>query len=110
MMNDVVVGDIFVYMVPFADKSMEKPRPVLIVSAPNTKGDIMVLAGSSKTSLWNETYQLIIRQEDLAEGILEKQTVFPCSKQLVASPKFFRAKIGALKPNKIEKVLRLITL
>jgi CDP-6-deoxy-D-xylo-4-hexulose-3-dehydrase len=105
---NIAVGDIFVYLVPFTDKAMEKPRPVLVVSGPNSKGDIMVLAGSSKIHQWNEPWQMVIQQDDLWEGRLDDVTVFPCSKQLVASPKLFSTKIGSLRPEKTEKTLRMI--
>ncbi|CAD6490162.1 MAG: UDP-4-amino-4-deoxy-L-arabinose--oxoglutarate aminotransferase [Candidatus Argoarchaeum ethanivorans] len=105
---NIAVGDIFVYLVPFTDKVMEKPRPVLVVSGPNSKGDIMVLVGSSKIRQWNEPWQMVIQQDDLREGRLDDATVFPCSKQLVVSPKLFSTKIGSLRPEKIEKTLRMI--
>ncbi len=105
---NIAVGDIFVYLVPFTDKTMEKPRPVLIVSGPNSKGDVTVITGSSKIHHWNEPWQMVIKQDDLQEGRLYDPTVFPCSKQLVVSPKLFRAKIGNLTPEKVNKILRMI--
>ena len=108
MNRNIAVGDIFVYLVPFTDKAMEKPRPVLVVSGPNSKGDIMVLAGSSKIHQWNEPWQMVIQQDDLRDGRLDDATVFPCSKQLIVSPKLFVTKIGSLEPEKIEKILRMI--
>ena len=108
MNRNIAVGDIFVYLVPFTDKAMEKPRPVLVVSGPNSKGDIMVLAGTSRIHHWNEPWQMVIQQDDLRDGRLDDATVFPCSKQLVVSPKLFSTKIGSLEPEKIEKTLRMI--
>jgi CDP-6-deoxy-D-xylo-4-hexulose-3-dehydrase len=108
MNRNIAVGDIFVYLVPFTDKAMEKPRPVLVVSGPNSKGDIMVLAGSSKIHHWNEPGQMVIQQDDLRDGRLDDATVFPCSKQLIVSPKLFVAKIGSIEPEKIENILRMI--
>jgi CDP-6-deoxy-D-xylo-4-hexulose-3-dehydrase len=105
---NIAVGDIFVYLVPFTDKAMEKPRPVMVVSGPNSKGDLMILAGSSKIHQWNESWQMVIQQDDLWDGRLDDATVFPCSKQLVVSPKLFVTKIGSLRPEKIEKTLRMI--
>jgi CDP-6-deoxy-D-xylo-4-hexulose-3-dehydrase len=108
MNRNIAVGDIFVYLVPFTDRAMEKPRPVLVVSGPNSKGDIMVLAGSSRLHHWHEPWQMVIQQDDLRDGRLDDATVFPCSKQLVVSPKLFSTKIGSLEPEKIEKTLRMI--
>lgn len=103
------IGDIFVYLAPFTDKALDKPRPVLVVSYPNSKGDVMVLAGSSRIDRWNEPWQIVIYPQEVIGGELKHTTMFPCSKQLVISPKFFRAKIGSLSQQKVEQILRQIS-
>lgn len=101
------IGDIFIYAVPFADKKRQKPRPTVIISGPNSKGDFLAIAGSSKIHKWNEQWQTIIHPNDLIEGTLEDITVFPCSKQIAVDPKFFQIKIGMLKYEKIKEILQL---
>ena len=108
MNTAITIGEMFIYLVPFTDKSMEKPRPVLVVSGPNSKGDFMVIAGSFKIQQWNEKHQIVISPDDLQTGRLNNSIIFPCSKQLVARPKFFAAKIGKLQPVKIEQILRML--
>ena len=106
--NEITVGDICVCVAPYLNQKKQNPRPVIVVSPPNSKGDVMVLAGSSRIEKWNESFQVIIHPNDIIEGTLKAPTVFPCSKQLVISPKLLRARIGRLSADKLETVLRRI--
>ena len=107
--NDVRIGEIFIYDVPFADSKKHKPRPVVVIAPPNSKGDILILAGSSKISNWNNDEVLIVKPQDLEEGgILNELTVFPLSKQLLVTTRFLKRKIGHLKKSKIDQLQRLI--
>lgn len=101
-------GDIFVYNVPFVDGKQTKPRPVLVTSSPNSKGDVMGIPGSSKVERWAEDYQITVKSDDLLEGQLVKLTVFPVSKQMVFSPKFFSGKVGVLKQSCLDYALRQV--
>lgn len=101
-------GTIHIYKVPFVDASGAKPRPVLITSLPNSKGDVMGIPGSTRTHQWNEANQLIINPEDMLTGELDKSSVFPVSKQMVFSPRFFCGEVGAVNAKTLEKVMRLV--
>ncbi|MHB1730876.1 MAG: lipopolysaccharide biosynthesis protein RfbH, partial [Leptospirillum sp.] len=106
-MHDAVIpGDIYIYQVPFVDGAQIKPRPVLVTSFPNTKGDVQGIPGSSRIEQWDEPYQIIVTEKDLASGDLPKPTVFPVSKQMVFSPQFFRGKVGSLKTACLDAALR----
>ena len=102
MSESIKQGEIYIYKVPFVDGSEAKPRPVLLTSLPNSKGDVMGIPGSSKIENWHEPYQVKIAPEDMAEGQLDMVTVFPISKQMVFSPRFFAAKVGALTTKSLE--------
>lgn len=102
-------GDIYVYKVPFVDGSKAKPRPVLVTSLPNSKGDVQGIPGSTQTENWDEAHQVLLESDDLTEGTLDKVSVFPVSKQMVFSPRFFVAKVGAVKPAVLEAALRQVT-
>jgi len=106
----VKIGEIYIYDVPFTDSGQHKPRPVVVIAPPNSKGDILILAGSSKMENWakEETFQ--VRPEDLEDGLLNDNTVFPVSKKLLVTAKFLRKRIGLLKKNKIDQLQRLIFL
>jgi CDP-6-deoxy-D-xylo-4-hexulose-3-dehydrase len=109
-MHDVVKpGDIYIYKVPFVEGTQTKPRPVLITSLPNSKGDVLGLPGSSRVDQWNEPYQIIVTGEDLISGSLPKPTVFPATKQMVFSPRFFSGKVGSMKPTYLDAALRKVS-
>src|SRR3989338_6261526 len=99
---------IHIYKVPFVDANRTKPRPVLITSLPNSKGDVMGIPGSSQMHQWNEANQAVINPEDMLTGELDKPTVFPVSKQMVFYPRFFCGEVGAVSVKTLEKVMRLI--
>ena len=101
-------GDIYIYKVPFVDGTQTKPRPVLVTSLPNTKGDVLGIPGSSRVDQWNEPYQIIVKEEDLDAGDLAKPTVFPASKQMVFSPRFFSGKVGSVKAACLDAALRQV--
>ena len=68
----------------------------------------MGIPGSSQVHQWNEVNQLIINTEDLLNGGLGKPTVFPVSKQMVFSPRFFCGEVGTVKPETLDKIMRLV--
>jgi len=104
----VKIGEIYIYDLPFADSGQHKPRPVVVIAPPNSKGDILILAGSSKMENWAKEEIFQVKPEDLEEGLLNDYTVFPVSKQLLVTAKFLRKRIGVLKKIKIDQLQRLI--
>ena len=99
-------GDLYIYKVPFVDGTQSKPRPVLIISTPNSKGDVQGIPGSAQIANWSESHQIVLKPDDLSEGVLSDVSVFPISKQMVLSPRFFAAKIGTVKNSVLEEALR----
>ncbi|EGW22958.1 DegT/DnrJ/EryC1/StrS aminotransferase [Methylobacter tundripaludum SV96] len=106
--NQFQPGTIHIYKVPLVGASGSSTRPVLITSLPNSKGDVMGIPGSSQIHQWNEANQLIINPEDLLTGGLDKATVFPVSKQMIFSPRFFCGEVGTVKTATLEKAIRLV--
>lgn len=108
-LNTAKIGEIYIYDVPFTDSIQQKPRPVVIIAPPNSKGDILIIAGSSKIENWNKEEVFHARPQDLEDGgLLKDNTVFPVSKQLLITPKFLKKKLGQLKKIKIDQLQRLI--
>jgi len=103
------IGEIWIYKVPFVDAKGAKPRPVVIISAPNSKGDVRGIPGSSKVEQWNEPFQQVVSPDDVENGKLDDITLFPASKQMVFCPKFFAVKVGDLKKNILEIILRQVS-
>jgi CDP-6-deoxy-D-xylo-4-hexulose-3-dehydrase len=107
-LDSVKIGEIYIYDVPFTDSDQHKPRPVVVIAPPNSKGDILIIAGSSKIGSWDKEEVFHVKPHDLEAGILNDNTVFPVSKQLLVTIKFLKVRIGQLKKNKIDQLQRLI--
>src|ERR1035437_3326868 len=107
-LNTVKIGEIYIYDVPFTDSGQHKPRPVVVIAPPNSKGDILVIAGSSKMGNWDKEEVFQVKPLDLEEGLLNDNTVFPVSKQLIVTSKFLKKRIGLLKKLKIDQLQRLL--
>lgn len=108
MTEPVQVGDIFVVVVPFIEGTGAKPRPVLVTSLPNSKGDVRGIPGSSRLSQWREPYQIEIGPNDLEVGELGRATVFPASKQMVFSPRLFKGYVGRVNSMCLDQALRAV--
>ncbi len=105
------VGEIYIYQVPFVDNPKKsKPRPVLIISEPNSKGDIIVLAGTSKEVNWNTEESLMFTPNDIDDCLLSDNTVFPISKQVLISSSRLKIKVGLLNTISLKKVLKSLSL
>ena len=107
-LSTIKIGEIYIYDVPFADSDEHKPRPVVVIAPPNSKGDILIIAGSSETGNWTNEETFHVTPQDLAEGILHDNTVFPVSKKLLVTNKFLKKRVGQLKTSKIDQLQRLI--
>jgi CDP-4-dehydro-6-deoxyglucose reductase, E1 len=107
-LNTVKIGEIYIYDVPFTDSDRHKPRPVVVIAPPNSKADILVIAGSSKIGNWDKEEVFQVKPKDLEEGLLNDNTVFPISKQLIVTSKFLKKRIGLLKKLKIDQLQRLL--
>ena len=107
-LNTVTIGEIYIYDVPFTDSGQHKPRPVVVISPPNQKGDILIIAGSLKIGNWGSEEVFQVMPQDMEDGILNDNTVFPISKQLLVTSKFLKKRIGLLKKTKIDQLQRLI--
>jgi hypothetical protein len=57
MTSGYQIGDLVVYKVEYKDTEglvRGKPRPLIIISEPNSKGDYLAIAGSTKIHQWFE--------------------------------------------------------
>jgi hypothetical protein len=91
VVSQVQVGEIYIVRAPFVGGGGSKPRPVLITGAPNSKGDVLGIPGSSRVGNWREPHQVVVAPTDLASGSLGAPTVLPPSKQMVFAPRLFAA-------------------
>ncbi len=101
------IGDLYICNIPFIDNPAKiKPRPVIIVGNVNEHGDVKVLPGTSKHYSWEkEKYCAAVSAEDLEEAVLDRETLFPFSKQMLIPAKLLKTKLGKLKKNKLKEIL-----
>ena len=105
------VGEIYIYQVPFVDNPKKsKPRPVLIIGEQNSQGDVMVLAGTSKETTWNNEKVLTFKPSDMNDCLLEDETIFPVSKQVLITANLLKSKVGILREQPLKDVLKSISL
>ncbi len=106
-MKKINIGDIYIYKVPFVDNPKKsKPRPILIISKPNSHGDLIAIAGTSKIQNFNNELYFTFSENDLNDNLLHNETTFPLSKKVLVSKSFFKAKVGCLKKEKLKEVLK----
>ena len=103
------IGDLVVYKVEYKDPEgvvRGKPRPLIIISEPNSKGDYLAIAGSTKIHQWFEEKHILIAPDMVLGGSLDKPTIFPASKQILIDSRFVRAQIGNIPVEYLETLLR----
>jgi len=104
------IGEIYICQVPFVDKPKKsKPRPVLVISEENSKGDISVIAGTSKEIEWKNEECLIFTPNDMIDYLLKDDTVFPITKQLLISKNMLKTRVGMLNSISLQKVLKALS-
>ena len=109
MTSGYQIGDLVVYKVEYKDAEGEvrgKPRPLIIISEPNSKGDYLAIAGSTKIHQWFEKKHILVAPDIVLGGSLDKPTIFPASKQILIDSKFVRAQIGRIPVEYLETLLR----
>ena len=103
------IGDLVVYKVEYKDTEgvvRGKPRPLIIISEPNSKGDYLAIAGSTKVHQWFKEKHILIGPDMVLGGSLDKPTIFPASKQILIDSKFVRAQIGRIPVEYLDTLLR----
>ena len=103
------IGDLVVYKVEYKDPKgvvRGKPRPLVIISEPNSKGDYLAIAGSTKIHQWFDEEHVLITSDIVLGGSLDKPTIFPASKQILIDSKFVRAQIGRIPVEYLDTLLR----
>jgi len=109
MTSGYQIGDLVVYKVEYKDTEgvvRGKPRPLIIISEPNSKGDYLAIAGSTKIHQWFEEKHILIAPDIVLGGSLDKPTIFPASKQILIDSKFVRVQIGRIPAEYLETLLR----
>ena len=109
MSSGYQIGDLVVYKVEYKDAEgvvRGKPRPLIIISEPNSKGDYRAIVGSTKIHQWFEEKHILLAPDIVLGGSLDKPTIFPASKQILIDSNFVRAQIGRIPVEYLETLLR----
>jgi len=103
------IGDLIIYKVEYRNPKgvvKGKPRPLIIISEPNSKGDYLAIAGSTKIHQWFQEEHILIAPDMVVGGRLDNPTIFPASKQILIDSKFVRTQIGRIPVEYLETLLR----
>ncbi len=106
----VQVGDLVVSRVDYRapdGRIKGKTRPLIIISRPNSKGDILTIAGSTKLHQWLAEPHIVVHPETIIDGCLDEATIFPASKQILINPAFIKVKIGRICTPDLNRLMRL---
>ena len=103
------IGDLIIYKVEYKNPKgvvKGKPRPLIIISESNSKGDYLAIAGSTKVHQWFQEEHILIAPDMVVGGRLDNPTIFPASKQILIDSKFVRTQIGRIPVEYLETLLR----
>ena len=95
-------GDLVGIPFPYSDLSTQKRRPVLVVTAPDSRGDFM---GLQVTSVLTEEMAVAIDGESMATGRLPKTSWIRCDKIFTLSDSIIVKTYGSLVEDVLQKVM-----
>jgi len=96
-------GDIVLIPFPFSDLTTTKKRPVLIPTPQDRHGDVVMLAITSQAS---QDHIIPIRNQDLADGHLPKQSFIRTDKLFTLSGALIIRKVASLDKAAYESVIQ----
>lgn len=103
------VGEIVLLNFPFTNQSGSKVRPAVVISqSPGRLGDLTVAYMTTEIeSYCFDDSAIMIKQEDLEQGTLNKNSIIRVDKTLIiSSEKVARTGVGHLSKTKVEALLR----
>ncbi len=102
-------GEIFLVPFPFSDMSGNKVRPVLVISNNkyNATGEDIIVCGITKRIKYS-VYSIEINSSDLGSGTLYSKSTIKVENLLKIKRNLIIKKIGELKPEILEKVIKIV--
>lgn len=95
-------GDIVLLPFPFTDRSGAKKRPVLILAAPDGIGDFIAVPVTSQPGHDNT---VDLRQPDLMDGTLPKQSWIKTDKPVTLHASLVQQRFGSVQKAVLDAVL-----
>ena len=101
-------GQIFECNVPYADGAnpngiTEKPRPVLLITAPDVLGDVVVLP---ITGSGHHPNTIALQSADMAKGTMKKSSYVRVRKPLTVNLSILGATFGDLSSTGLQRIKR----
>lgn len=98
-------GDILVVDVAFTDDSGSKQRPVLVLSIPNARGDVVVAPISSQPGSENS---IPLTQSQMTKGTLPKPSWVRGDRPLTVNTKTVVKAVGTAQANVLVSTLKIL--
>lgn len=98
-------GDILVVDVAFTDDSGSKQRPVLVLSMPNARGDLVVVPISSQPGNENS---VPLTQSQMTKGTLSKPSWVRGNRPLTVNTKTVVKSVGTAHANVLVATLKIL--
>lgn len=98
-------GCVAVIPFPFTDLSSHKRRPVLVLTAPDTMGDVICMAVTSKAQ---HGRSVAIRPGDFATGTLPVASFIRADKVYTLSTSLVVREVGCLHREALERALAVL--
>lgn len=95
-------GDIVMLPFPFTDQSGAKKRPVLIVAAPDPRGDFIAVPVTSQPGHENT---VDLKQPDLSDGTLPKPSWIKADKPVTLHASLVLQRFGSVRKTVLDSVL-----
>lgn len=98
-------GDIVLLPFPFSDLSSQKKRPALVLTPPDTTGDFIALAITSRPT---PLPAVALSDDDLLTGHLPKPSWIRTEKVFTFSQSLVVAHVATLKPAILQRALQAL--
>jgi mRNA interferase MazF len=104
-LEGLVKGDVVVALFPFSDFTQLKQRPALVLAV-LTGNDLILCEITSRRA--RNHYAMTVINSDFTTGSLREDSNIRPEKIITIERRLIRYKVGSLKPEKIEEVIRKI--
>jgi len=102
-MEKLVKGDIAVIEFPFSNLKNSKRRPILILKVPN--GEDVIALQITSTS-YEKELEIPLKENDFKEGSLKRESFVRIDKIASIEKSLIKYKIGSLKKEMFEKIVK----
>jgi CDP-6-deoxy-D-xylo-4-hexulose-3-dehydrase len=92
---------------PFSDASATKKRPALVLSVPDSQGDVQLLKVTSKG---HQSPVISVGQQDLASGALKATSYIRIDRSIAVHTSLLQSTGASLKPQKLAEVHKQLAL